>query len=116
MENPTADFFRLSPGQEVRLRNAYVIKCNEVIKDTKGNVIELHCDYDAVTLGGKPTKEGKKIKGIIHWVSASECVTATLRLYGRLFSVADPEDVPPGGDFRSYLNSDSLKIIENAFL
>ena len=114
MENPSSDFFRLSPGQEVRLRNAYVIKCREVIKDAKGNVIELRCDYDSVTLGGKPTKEGKKPKGIIHWVSASECVNASVRLYGKLFSVADPENVPAGGDFRTFLNPNSLKLIENA--
>ena len=116
MENPPADFFRLGPGKEVRLKNAYVIKCNEVIKDDKGNVKELRCTYDIATLGGKPTSDGRKVKGIIHWVSATDCVDAEIRLYGRLFSVANPEDVPEGKDFKSNLNPDSLRIIKNAKL
>ena len=116
MENPTEDFFRLAPGKEVRLRNAYVIKCNEVIKDAEGQVKELRCTYDPVTLGGKPTADGKKIKGIIHWVSASENIEAELRIYGRLFSVSDPENVPEGKDFKINLNPHSLKVIKNAKL
>ncbi|WP_415063927.1 glutamine--tRNA ligase/YqeY domain fusion protein [Bdellovibrio sp.] len=115
-ENPEADFFRLSPGKEVRLRNAYVIKCNEVIKDSSGKVTELHCTYLPETKGGKPTSDGRKIKGIIHWVSASECVEAEVRVYGRLFSVSDPENTPEGKDFKSNLNPDSLKVVKNAKL
>lgn len=116
MENPTADFFRLAPGKEVRLRNAYVIKCKEVIKDSSGTITELRCEYDAVTLGGKPTVDGRKIKGIVHWVSASECITAEVRIYGRLFSVADPENVSDDKTFKSNLNPNSLKVITNAKL
>lgn len=116
MENPSSDFFRLSPGGEARLRNAYVIKCNKVIKDDKGKIKELHCDYDPVTLGGKPPADGRKIKGIIHWVSASHCVDAEVRLYSRLFSVPDPENAPDGKDFKSNLNQNSLTVIKNAKL
>lgn len=116
MENPPADYFRLAPGREVRLRNAYVIKCKEVIKDASGKVVELRCDYDSVTLGGKPTVDGRKVKGIVHWVSASHCVEAEVRLYDRLFTVPDPEDVPEGQDFKIHLNPKSLTVIKNAKL
>lgn len=116
MENPSADFFRLAPGKEVRLRNAYVIKCKEVIKDESGKITELRCDYDPVTLGGKPTSDGRKVKGVIHWVSTSKCVDAEVRVYGRLFSVPDPENVPEGKDFKVNLNPESLKINKNAKL
>lgn len=116
MENPDADFFRLSLGKEVRLKNAYVIKCKEVKKDASGKVVELICDYDEATLGGKPPIDGRKIKGIIHWVSATECIEATVRLYGRLFAVAHPEDVVEGVDWKSNLNQNSLTTIKNAKL
>ncbi len=116
MENPTPDFFRLAKDREVRLRNAYVIKCKEVIKDSQGNVTELRCDYDVATLGGKPTSDGRKVKGVIHWVSVAKSIAAEVRVYGRLFSVADPENVPKGKDFKDNLNSESLKIIKTARL
>lgn len=116
MENPSADFFRLAPGQQVRLRNAYVIRCEEVVKDSVGKVMELKCSYDPVTLHGKPTAEGKKIKGIIHWVSAKHSVDAEIRLYGRLFNVPDPENVPEGKDFKINLNPNSLTVIKTAKL
>ncbi len=116
MENPTEDFFRLGPGKEVRLKNAYVIKCKEVKRDASGKVTELICDYDEVTLGGKPPADGRKVKGIIHWVSASECIEAEIRLYGRLFAMAAPEDVPEGVDWKSNLNRNSLNVIKNAKL
>jgi glutaminyl-tRNA synthetase len=116
MENPPDDYFRLAPGKQVRLRNAYVITCKEVIKDTAGKVIELRCEYDPVTLGGKPTAEGKKPKGIIHWVSAKHYIEAEIRMYGRLFSVANPDDVPEGKDFKSNLNPNSLTVIKTAKL
>lgn len=115
-ENPDPEFFRLAPGKEVRLRNAYVIKCNEVVKDDAGKVTELRCTYLPETKGGKPTSDGRKIKGIIHWVSATECVNAEVRVYGRLFSVSDPENTPEGKDFKSNLNPDSLKVVKNAKL
>jgi glutaminyl-tRNA synthetase len=117
MENPDSDFFRLAPGKEVRLRNAFVIKCNEVKKDSSGKITELVCEHYPETFGGKPPADGHKVKGIIHWVSATECIEAEVRLYGRLFAVASPEDVPPGGaDFKSNLNPNSLKVIKNAKL
>ncbi len=116
MENPDPDFFRLAPGKEVRLRNAYVIKCKEVIKDATGKITELRCDYDQATLGGKPTSDGRKVKGVIHWVSTTKCVDAEVRVYGRLFKVADPENVPEGQDFKVNLNPDSLKVIKQAKL
>lgn len=116
MENPSPDFFRLAPGKEVRLRNAYVIQCKEVIKDAQGNITELRCDYDVATLGGKPTSDGRKVKGVIHWVSVKKSIPAEVRVYGRLFKVADPEDVPEGKDFKDNLNPESLKVIKTARL
>lgn len=115
-ENPDSDFFRLSPGKEVRLRNAYVIRCDEVKKDAEGKITQLICTYLPETKAGKPTADGRKIKGIVHWVSASECVNAEVRLYGRLFSVADPENTPDGKDFKQNLNPNSLTVISNAKL
>ncbi len=116
MENPTADFFRLSPGGKVRLRNAYVIHCQEVIKDSSGKVIELKCEYEKATFGGKPTADGKKVKGIIHWVSAQKNIEAEVRLYDRLFTVPHPEDTPEGVDFKTNLNPKSLQVISTAKL
>lgn len=116
MENPTPDYHRLSPGGRVRLRNAYVITCKEVIKDASGKITELRCEHDAGTMGGKPTADGKKVKGIIHWVSVAKCIEAEVRLYGRLFNVADPDNVPEGKDFKYHLNPDSLTTIKSAKL
>ena len=116
MENPDSDFFRLAPGKEVRLRNAYVIKCKEVIKNHAGHITELRCEYDKATLGGKPTSDGRKVKGVIHWVSVEKSISAEVRVYGRLFKVADPESVPPGGDFKDNLNQESLQVISSARL
>ena len=116
MENPGADFFRLGPGKEVRLKNAFVIKCKEVKKDSSGKVTELICDYDEVTFAGKPPADGRKIKGIIHWVSATDCIEAEIRLYGRLFKMAAPEDVPEGTDWKTGLNDLSLTVLKNAKL
>lgn len=116
MENPPADYHRLSPGGRVRLRNAFVITCKEVIKDKSGNVIELRCEHDAGTIGGKPTADGKKVKGIIHWVSTTNCFEAEVRLYGRLFNVPDPDNAPEGKDFKIHLNPNSLTVIKNAKL
>ena len=82
-ENPPKDFKRLIPGGEVRLRGSYVIKCEQVLKDADGNITELHCSYDPNTLGKNP--EGRKVKGVIHWVSESHSIPAELRLYDRLF-------------------------------
>ncbi len=103
-------FFRLKPGGEVRLRYAYIIKCEEVIKDeTTGEVIELRCTCDAETLGKQP--EDRKVKGVIHWVSADHAVDVDVRLYDRLFIKADPDDLAEGEDYKTYLNPDSLETI-----
>ncbi|MEZ5540775.1 MAG: glutamine--tRNA ligase/YqeY domain fusion protein [Pseudomonadota bacterium] len=105
-ENPPKGFKRLIPGGEVRLRNAYVIRCNEIIRDAHGEIIELHCSHDAATLGANP--EGRKVKGVIHWVSARFGVTAEVRLYDRLFSHPVPD---AEGDYRAALNPDSLRTL-----
>ena len=112
-EEATSKYFRLAPGKEVRLRYSYIIKCDEVIKDSSGNIVELRCSYDPDTLGKNP--EGRKVKGIIHWVDASNCLSATVRLYDRLFSVADPSDTEQK-TFIDFLNKDSLKEMKEAKL
>ncbi|MDH5231383.1 MAG: glutamine--tRNA ligase/YqeY domain fusion protein [Gammaproteobacteria bacterium] len=106
-EIPPKKFKRLVPGGEVRLRNAYVIRCDEVVKDAHGDVIELHCSYDKDTLGKNP--EGRKVKGVIHWVSAKHGIAAEVRLYDRLFTQANPDARNDEGKaFTDYLNPDSL--------
>jgi glutaminyl-tRNA synthetase len=105
---PNKKFKRLVAGGEVRLRNSYVIRCNEVIKDENGNIIELRCSYDAATLGKSP--EGRKVKGVIHWVSAKHAVPAEIRLYDRL--MLDP--VPSSEDWKSRINPESLVALEKA--
>jgi len=105
-EVATKKFKRLVSGGEVRLRNAYVIRCDEVIRDTSGEVIELHCSYDPATLGANP--EGRKVKGVIHWVSAKFGKRAEVRLYDRLFTIARPDAAGSDSDYRKYLNPDSL--------
>ena len=106
MEEPPKKYFRLKPDGEVRLRNSYVIKCNEVIKNDHGDIIELRCTYDPETLGKKP--EGRKVKGIVHWVSAKHAEHAEVRIYDRLFTVENPT-ADKERDFRDFLNSESLK-------
>ena len=99
-EDPPKKFFRLAPGQEVRLRYAYIIKCENVIKDDKtGEIIELHCTYDPETKSGSP-KSGRMVKGTIHWVSAAHAIEAEVRLYDRLFVKPNPDDTKDGSDFR----------------
>lgn len=113
-EDPPKGFYRLSPGREVRLRYAYVIKCEEVVRDPgTQEIIELRCSYDPATRGGQ-APAGRKVKGTIHWVSATESLPVTVRLYDRLFSVPDPEDVPEGEDFTSHLNPDSISTMSEA--
>lgn len=106
-EEPPKGFKRLIPGGEVRLRHAYVIKCDEVIKDENGEVVELKCSIDPETLGKNP--EGRKVKGVIHWVSATKGVPAEVRIYDRLFTESDPE---VGEDFLANLNPESLKVVQ----
>jgi glutaminyl-tRNA synthetase len=107
MENPPPKYFRLRPGGEVRLKYAYIIKCDDVVKDEAGKVIELRCTADLDSKSGGPTS-GRKIKGTIHWVSASEAIDAEVRLYDRLFSVPEPD---ASGDFKSFVNPNSLEVV-----
>lgn len=110
MENPPKKFFRLAPGSEVRLKGAYIIKCDEVIKDADGNITELRCTYDPETLSGMPGS-ARKVKGTLHWVSAKHAVDAEARMYDRLFNVENPA-AEPDRDFREMLNPDSLKVVK----
>jgi glutaminyl-tRNA synthetase len=107
METPPPKYFRLQPGGEVRLKYAYIIKCDEVIKDASGQVAELRCTADLGSKAGGPTAI-RKIKGTIHWVSAGHAIEAEVRLYDRLFTVAEPD---AGGDFKQYLNPRSLEVV-----
>jgi glutaminyl-tRNA synthetase len=108
MENPPNKYFRLFPGNEVRLKNAYFIKCNEFIKDEDGNVIELHCTYDPETKSGSGFT-GRKVKGTIHWVEAKQAVPAVFRLYQPLILDEEEED---GASFLEHLNPNSLEILQ----
>ncbi|MDY0199122.1 MAG: glutamine--tRNA ligase/YqeY domain fusion protein [Tenuifilaceae bacterium] len=110
MEDPPKKFFRLAPGGEVRLRYAYLIKCNEVVKDNAGNIVELRCTYDPES-GGGTSSDGRKVKGVIHWLCANNAIKAEVRLLDRLFSEADPDDVPEGTDWKTGINPDSLKVV-----
>lgn len=111
MENPPNKFFRLSPGREVRLKAAYIIKCESVVKDPQtGEIIEIHCTYDPQTKSGMP-ESNRKVKGTLHWVSEKQAVKAEIRLYDRLFTKENPEDIEEGKTFKDYLNPDSLRII-----
>lgn len=115
MENPPKKFFRLSPGKEVRLKGAYIIRCKEdgVVKDADGNIIELHAEYDPDTRSGLPGAD-RKVKGTLHWVSVSTATRAEIRDYDRLFSVENPS--AEEGDFRDLLNPDSLRVRDNAMI
>ena len=108
MEEAPRKFFRLKPGGEVRLRNAYIIQCDDVVKDEEGNVVELRCSYDPETRSGTGTSD-RKVKGTIHWVSAEHAIPATIRLYDRLFTVPNPNSVE---DFMEVLNPESLDVVE----
>ncbi|WP_167615545.1 glutamine--tRNA ligase/YqeY domain fusion protein [Maribellus sediminis] len=114
MEDPPRKFFRLGPGREVRLRYAYFITCNDVIKDADGNITELLCTYDPASKGGN-SPDGRKVKATLHWVSAEHAVKSEVRLYDRLFNDEDPaghKDV----DFKEFMNPDSLKILPDCYL
>ncbi|MEG1536816.1 MAG: glutamine--tRNA ligase, partial [Clostridiales bacterium] len=115
MEVPVKGFHRLVPGGEVRLKYAYIIKCEEVIKDADGTITELHCTYDPQTKSGNDTS-GKKIKGTIHWVDGATAIPAQLRLYQNLFTKINPDDVEDGEDFTDYLNHESLLIPKHSLL
>ncbi|MGZ8509406.1 MAG: glutamine--tRNA ligase/YqeY domain fusion protein [Chitinophagaceae bacterium] len=112
MENPPKKYFRLAPGQMVRLKSAYIIKCEQVIKDANGNITELHCTYIPESRSGSDTS-GIHVKGTLHWVSVKQAITMEIREYDRLFQVEDPSNEE--GDFKDYINPDSLKIVTSAF-
>jgi glutaminyl-tRNA synthetase len=115
MEVPAPKFYRLSPGKEIRLRSAYFITCNEVIKDASGKVIELRCTYDPATRGGD-ARDGRKVKATLHWVSAAHALTCEVRLYDNLLTVAKPGDMDDEKDLTDYINPNSLEIIETAYV
>lgn len=115
-EDPPKKFFRLAPGQEVRLRYAYFIRCVDVIKDKKsGEITELHCTYDPATRGGD-APDGRKVRGTLHWVSADHSVPAQVRLYDHLFTLPDLAEIPEGKDFRDYLNPQSLQVLSDCYV
>ncbi len=113
MEDPPRKFFRLAPGREVRLRYGYFITCTDVVKNDDGDIVEVHCTYDPATRGGD-APDGRKVKGTLHWVSAAHALPAEVRLYDRLFNVADPDDVEEGGDFTDHVNPISLVVMRDA--
>lgn len=113
-ENPPPKYFRLFPGNEVRLRYAYWVRCTNVVKDAAGNVTEIHCTYDPATKGGNSPPDGRKVKGTIHWVSARDGIDAEVRVYDHLFRTPDPEDVPEGQDWKANLNPRSLEVLTAA--
>jgi glutaminyl-tRNA synthetase len=115
-ENPPKQYYRLSPGREVRLRYGYFITCTQVVKDEKtGEVVEVHCTYDPATRGGN-APDGRKVKATIHWVSAAHAIDAEVRLYENLFTKENPDDAAEGQDFTANLNPNSLEVIANAKL
>ena len=115
-EDPPKKFFRLAPGREVRLRYAYIIKCVDVIKDKKtGEITELHCTYDPETRSGA-AKSNRKVKGTLHWVSAAQAIKAEVRLYDRLFTIPNPEDIKDGEDLKRYLNPKSLEVLTSCYV
>jgi len=114
-EVPPPKYYRLSPGKEVRLRNAYFITAQNVVKDAAGNVVEVHCTYDPASRGGN-SPDGRKVKSTIHWVSTKHAASAEVRLYEKLFTKPDPNDYAEGGSFLDNLNPDSLEVIADAKL
>src|SRR4029078_1078773 len=114
-EDPPKQYFRLSPGREVRLRYGYFITCTRVVKNEQGEVVEVHCTYDPATRGGN-APDGRKVKATIHWVSAAHAIDAEVRVYDNLFSKENPNDVPEGQDFTANLNPNALEIISKAKL
>ena len=107
MEDPPRRFYRLTPGREVRLRYGYFIKCEEVVKDDSGEVVELRCTYDPETRGGS-APDGRRVRATLHWVSAAHALDAEVRLYDNLFTVPNPQDVPEDKTWTDFINPDSL--------
>jgi glutaminyl-tRNA synthetase len=110
-EDPPKQYFRLSPGKEVRLRYGYFVTCTGVVKDDKGEVVEVHCTYDPATRGGNSPPDGRKVKSTIHWVSAAHAIDAEVRIYETLFTKENPNEVGEGGEFTDNLNPNSVEIL-----
>jgi len=116
MEDPPKKFFRLAPGREVRLKSAYIIKCEKVVKEEQtGTIIELHCSYDPESHSGGATS-GRKIKGTSHWVSAAHAIKAEARLYEHLFLNENPDNEEEGLDYKSKLNPNSLEVLDSCLV
>jgi glutaminyl-tRNA synthetase len=115
-EDPPKQYFRLSPGREVRLRYGYFVKCTHAVKNDKGEVIEIHCTYDPETRGGNSPPDGRKVKATIHWVSAKHAVDAEVRIYENLFTKENPDQVEEGQDFTANLNPNSLDVLQGCKL
>jgi glutaminyl-tRNA synthetase len=114
-EVPPPKYYRLSPGKEVRLRNAYFITAHSVVKDAAGTIVEVHCTYDPASRGGN-SPDGRKVKSTMHWVSAAHAIPAEIRLYDKLFTRADPGNLEEGESFLDILNPNSLEILHGAKL
>jgi glutaminyl-tRNA synthetase len=114
-ETPPPKYYRLSPGKEVRLRNAYFVTAQSVVKDAAGVIVEVHCTYDPASRGGN-SPDGRKVKSTMHWVSAAHAISAEIRLYDKLFAKADPYDLEEGQDVLDNLNANSLEILTTAKL
>jgi len=114
MENPPKKYFRLQPGGEVRLRRAYIIRCESVVKGPDGDIVEVHCSYDPATRSGSGSEQ-RKVKGTIHWVSARHAVPAQVRLYQPLFTADQPDQVKDQ-DWRELINPQSLEVLENSWV
>jgi len=112
MEVPPKKFFRLTPGNEVRLKSAYIIQCTGFKKNPDGSIAEVYCTYDADTKSGMESSN-RKVKGTLHWVSAKHAVKAEVHLYDRLFTAENPDDVEEGRDFKEFLNHNSLKVVDS---
>jgi glutaminyl-tRNA synthetase len=108
---PPKQYYRLSPGREVRLRYGYFVTCTGVVKDEKGDVVEVHCTYDPATRGGNAPPDGRKVKSTIHWVSAQHAIEAEARLYDNLFTKTNPNETEEGQDFTANLNPNSLEVL-----
>jgi glutaminyl-tRNA synthetase len=115
-EDPPKQYYRLSPGREVRLRYGYFVTCTGVIKNDQGEVMEVHCTYDPATRGGNAPPDGRKVKSTIHWVSAAHAVNAEVRIYDNLFIKEDPNQTKDGEDFTANLNPNSLEVLTDCKL
>jgi glutaminyl-tRNA synthetase len=115
MEHPPKKYFRLSPGAEVRLKHAYYITCNEILRDTEGKIVELRCRYDPDSRGGG-TLDGRKVRGTLHWVSANHALEAEVRLYDKLFTLRNMGEMEEGKGYKDYLNPQSLICLPNALI